>query len=108
MSITKEELENLVKQQAQTIQALNSSMKELEKRATKQPGTASKRIIKRNTKGGIFISDPKMKAFSETKGKDYQCGINIHQYQLKAFWNMINDDGLMADIKKVFKSEGVA
>ena len=71
----------------------------LKVQAASAPSKPKKTTVKINSKGGIFFSDPCMVSFSEAKGKDYQCGINIHGYQLSAFKAFLENEELLGKVK---------
>jgi len=63
-----------------------------------------KAMVKGNKSNGVFITHPKMQAFSDKKGKNYQCGINLQAYQLEAWNFLINDAEMLSMVKEFFKT----
>lgn len=97
--MTKQELEEAVMK----LMAENEALK----KGQVQSGQAKAKVtrtIKRNANGGVYVMDTKMKAYSEKKGKEYTCGINIHGYQLQAFKAMLQDKSIVADVLKVLET----
>ncbi len=62
------------------------------------------RCVKVNKGGGLFVSDESMRAFSDKKGKEYKCGINIHAYQLQAFKALLSNKAIIKDVLAVIES----
>lgn len=93
---------------ANELQEVMARLKKLEEenqilkvQAASAPSKPKKTTVKINSKGGIFFSDPCMVSFSEAKGKDYQCGINIHGYQLTAFKAFLENEALLGKVKSL-------
>lgn len=64
-------------------------------------GGNQQRIIKQTDKGGFYVRDPKLKAWSEKKGKVYVAGVNMPMSVAKA---LFTDDELLADIREFVES----
>lgn len=80
------------------LEKLEKENEVLKVQAATGPAKKQTTTVKINAKGGVFFSAPCMKAFSEAKGKDYQCGINIHAYQLTAFYAFMKDASLQKKV----------
>ena len=63
-----------------------------------------KLLIKVNEKGGIFIQDTSVKAFSDRTQKEYVPSINIHAYQLEAFKSILSDSKTCAKVIDVINT----
>lgn len=97
--MTKQEMEDAIK----ALMAENQALKKGQVQASQDKAKVT-RTVKRNKNGGIFIQDKSMKAFSESKGKEYVCGLNIHGYQLQAFKTMLQDKSIVADVLKCIET----
>lgn len=103
--------------EAMTPEALQAMVLELQKTvqlqavSLAQGGKATKerkRIIKVNAKGGLFISDPSFKCWSDAKQKEYIGSINIHAYQLGMFATLLKDDTFRQEIVDYMETMGQA
>jgi len=83
------------------IKGLQDQNKALQATIVNGKPAKAKRIVKRNTSGGIYITDSNMKGYSEKKGKEYQAGINIQAYQLEAWATVLSDPSLIKDVLEV-------
>lgn len=60
-------------------------------------GKGRSRTIKLNQSGGLFVSDPSMKAYSVSKEKTYQAGLNM---PLEAARALFTNDDLLSEIRQ--------
>lgn len=62
-----------------------------------QPPKGKKRIVKLNTSGGLFVTDPTFKAWSARLSKQYTAGVNLDINVARA---LFNNDELLKEIRQ--------
>jgi hypothetical protein len=65
-------------------------------------GKSRQRVIKLNKNGGLYVTDPSMRCYSEGKGKHYQAGVNL---PIEAARALFANDDLLAAVKKFLAQE---
>jgi sugar lactone lactonase YvrE len=64
---------------------------------------ARSRVIKLNSAGGLYVTDPSLRAYSEKKSKHYQAGFNLSP--IDACRALFSNDELLAAIKQFLSQE---
>ena len=76
----------------------DAALLELAQQNAPAPRKGPKRLIKQNAGGGLYVTDPSFKAWSDKKSKWYTAGVNIN-----VAWDVIralfSDDDLLLEIR---------
>ena len=61
-------------------------------------GRTRSRVVKLNSAGGLYVTDPSMRAYSAKKNKHYQAGLNLSP--IDAVKALFANDELLTEIRK--------
>ena len=65
---------------------------------SKGAGRTRSRVVKLNSAGGLYVTDPSMRAYSSKKNKHYQAGLNLSP--IDAVKALFANDELLTEIRK--------